>query len=65
MNRLLHDNFWIYIVLAAVLFIALIYFTPKLVKFLDDFVDRKANRREKKIEAGKADEKSKNRYKTF
>lgn len=65
MTQFLNENFWIYIIIAFISFGVIFYFTPKLVKFLDDFADRKKNRRRKKTKADESDEKSKNRYKIF
>lgn len=56
MHRLLHDYFWIYIVLIlviVVLFGAVYYFTPKLVmKFLDKSLTKNKSAAPKKNAAG-------------
>lgn len=65
MHQLLFDSFWIYIVLAFVSFGVIFYFTPKLVRFLDELIEAKQSQRDKKKESDKAEPKNKNRYKTF
>lgn len=65
MRQSLHDYYWIYAVVVAVLFGAVFYFTPKLaMKFLSKSDDRK-NRPGKNSVSDKAAAKYKNRYKTF
>ena len=65
MHQFLFDSFWIYIILTFVSFGVIFYFTPKLVRFLDELVDAKRSQRRKKKEPDKAEPKNKNRYKTF
>lgn len=65
MHQSLHDYYWIYAVVIAVLFGAVFYLTPKLaMKFLNKSVDRK-NRRAKNDESGKTAGENKHRYRTF
>lgn len=65
MHQSLHDYYWIYAVVIAVLFGAVFYFTPKLVmKFLNKSVDRK-DRRAKNSESDKIAGQNKHRYRTF
>lgn len=60
MHRVLHDYFWVYIVLIlviVVLFGAVYYFTPKLVmKFLDKQLTKNKSAAQKKNAAGEAAE---------
>lgn len=69
MHQLLHDYFWIYVVIVVVIVGALFYFTPKLMRRLEKIIERRLRGEEKSV-AGKPGrartfETEKNRYRSF
>lgn len=70
MHQLLHDYFWIYVVIIAIVFGALFYFMPKLTSFLEKVIVGGRMRDAKKSVIRKNERettsvKEKSRYKSF
>lgn len=61
MGQFLNDTFWVWIniIAAVVLFGVTFYFTPKFVRFLDDFFNRKTDPKRKKPNRTKSERKNK------
>ena len=69
MHQLLHDYFWVYVVIIVAVCGAAVYLMPKLTGFLEKTIDRDLRGGQERIKQKGASEtiseNNKNRYKSF
>lgn len=65
MDDLSNDHSWVYIAVIVIVTGVAVYLMPKVIVFLDKFVEEKHAHRERQKSSAKNADENRNRYKTF